>query len=428
MASGASGGLLHFGGQQTADVYFRASSLLLGGAVIGGFRERFDRRDLLRGSLFAGGGWLAGFDKVLSPRAAEWQSTKTSPSGKMLGVVDFTGEARVPMEEAFGAELDGRLYTDLSKVSAENSIVPVEQFYIRTRASKLLDNTKPWAIQLGGMIEQPFGISVQELKKMSSPRGLHLMECAGNARNAHFGMISVASWTGAPLSDVFERAKAKLDAKRVLISGFDSYATQSASSVPGASWVFTAEELKQAGAFLATEMNGSPLTSDHGAPLRLVVPGWYGCTCIKWVNEINFVNDAAVATSQMQEYAARTMQNGVPQLAREYKPAMIEQAAMPIRIEKWVVAEKIRYRVVGIVWGGSVPVKKLQIRFNPEEEYVAVDDFQQTASVPWSFWTHSWTPQQPGTFMIRLRVTDLGVVARRLEAGYYMRTVEISEI
>jgi DMSO/TMAO reductase YedYZ molybdopterin-dependent catalytic subunit len=346
----------------------------------------------------------------------------------MLGVVDFTGEARVPMDEAFGAELDGRLYTDLSKVSAENSIVPVEQFYIRTRASKLLDNTKPWAIPLGGLIEQPFRISVQGLKKMSSPRGLHLMECAGNARNAHFGMISVASWTGAPLSDVFERAKAKLDAKRVLISGFDSYATKSASSVPGASWVFTAEELKKAGAFLATEMNGSPLTSDHGAPLRLVVPGWYGCTCIKWVNEINFVNDAAVATSQMQEYAARTMQNGVPQLARKYKPAMIEQAAMPIRIEKWVVAEKIRYRVVGIVWGGSVPVKKLEIRFNPEEEYVAVDDFQQTATVPWSFWTHSWTPQQPGTYMIRLRVTDLDVVARRLEAGYYMRTVEISEI
>jgi acyl-homoserine lactone acylase PvdQ len=130
----------------------------------------------------------------------------------------------------------------------------------------------------------------------------------------------------------------------------------------------------------------------------------------------------------MQEYAARTMQNGVPQAAREYKPALIEQAAMPIRIEKWVVGDKIRYRVVGIVWGGSTPVKNLQIRFNPEEEYVAVDDFRQAANDPWSFWTHSWTPKQPGTYMIRLHAGDPGVVARRLEAGYYMRTVEISEI
>jgi hypothetical protein len=130
----------------------------------------------------------------------------------------------------------------------------------------------------------------------------------------------------------------------------------------------------------------------------------------------------------MQEYAARTMQIGVPQAAREYKPATIEQAAMPIRIEKWAVDGKIRYRVVGIAWGGSVAVKRLEIRFNPEEEYAAVDDFQGAANDPWSFWTHSWAPKQPGTYMIRLRVADPRVMARRLEAGYYMRSVEISEV
>jgi DMSO/TMAO reductase YedYZ molybdopterin-dependent catalytic subunit len=390
--------------------------------------ERFDRRDLLRGSLLAGGVWLAGFDKVRWPWPAEWQSTKTSPSGKMIGVVDFTGEARVPMGEAFGEELDGRLYTDLSNLSAENPVIANERFYIRTRASKLLDNIKPWAIQLRGLIEKPFAIAVQDLKRESSPMGLHLMECAGNTRNARFGMISAASWTGATWADISERAKAKPEANRVLISGFDRYMTKSAYSVPGASWVFTAEELRKAGAFLSTEMNGSPLTRDHGAPVRLVVPGWYGCACIKWVDEITFTDDSAAATSQMQEYAARTMQNGVPQVAREYKPAMIEQAAMPIRIEKWAIDEKIRYRVVGIAWGGSAPVKKLQIRFNPEEEYVDVSDFQQTANDPWSFWTHAWAPKQPGTYMIRLRVADPGVPARRLEAGYYMRTVEIAEI
>jgi DMSO/TMAO reductase YedYZ molybdopterin-dependent catalytic subunit len=371
---------------------------------------------------------LSGFDRLLWAEVAEAQGANTSPRGKMVGVVEFSGEAGVPMGEAFGAELDGRLYTDLSELSAEHPVTANEQFYIRTRASKLLDNTKPWEIRLGGLIESPFPIKMADLQKMSLPMGLHLMECAGNVRSVHFGMISVASWKGALLADVLEKAKAKPDARRVLISGFDTYAAKSASSIPGASWVFNAEELKKAGAFLATEMNGSPLTRDHGAPVRLVVPGWYGCTCIKWVNAINFVDDAEAATSQMQEYAARTMQNGVPQAAREYKPALIEQAAMPIRIEKWVVGEKISYRVVGIAWGGSTPVKNLQIRFNPEEEYVDVDDFQPAANDPWSFWTHSWTPKQPGTYMIRLHVADPGAVARRLEGGYYIRTVEILEI
>ena len=393
-----------------------------------GFSKNPSRRKVLRGALLAGGVLLAGFDKGVWLAPAEAHSMKLSPVGKMLGVVDFTGEARAPLGEAFGAELDGRQYTDLSRLTAENSVTTTDQFYIRTRASNLLGSQKPWSVQVSGHAGKPFGLTMEELNRIAVPLGVHLMECAGNARSVHFGMISVAGWKGALLADVLEKAKAKPDAKRVLISGYDTYAAKSASSIPGASWVFTADELKKAGAFLATEMNGSPLTSDHGAPVRLVVPGWYGCTCIKWVNEINLVDDAAAATSQMQEYAARTMQNGVPLAAREYKPALIEQVAMPIRIEKWFVGDKLSYRVVGIAWGGSTPVKNLQIRFNPEEEYVVVDDFHQAANDPWSFWTHSWTPKQPGTHMIRLHVADPGVVARRLEAGYYMRTVEISEI
>ena len=65
-------------------------------------------------------------------------------------------------------------------------------------------------------------------------------------------------------------------------------------------------------------MNGKPLTKDHGAPIRLIVPGWYGCACIKWVNEITLVDDGAEATSQMQEFAGSTQEVGVPKLVRDY--------------------------------------------------------------------------------------------------------------
>jgi DMSO/TMAO reductase YedYZ molybdopterin-dependent catalytic subunit len=396
--------------------------------VNGGNNRKIGRRDLLRGPLLGGGVLLAGFDKVRWPGPTAFPSTKPSSAAKMVGVVEFTGEAPVPMDEAFGAELDGRLYTDLSRLTTENRVIPVEQFYIRTRASNLLDSHKPWLVRVAGDVVKPFDLTIEELRQMERPMGLHLMECSGNVRSVHFGMIGVAEWMGAPLSNILERAKPKPDANRVLISGFDTYTAKSASSIPGASWVFTPEELKKAGAFLATKMNGSPLTRDHGAPIRLVVPGWYGCTCIKWVDEITFTDDAVAATSQMQEYASRTMQIGMPHLAREFKPATIEQAAMPIRIEKWAEDEKIIYRVVGILWGGTVPVSKLQIRFNPEEDYVDVDNVQKTTNDPWNLWTHTWAPKQRGTYRIRLQVADPQVVARRLEAGYYMRSVEISEL
>jgi len=390
--------------------------------------RKVGRRELLRGAVVAGGALLVGFEKMAWPRAILGSTNDPFAKGKLLGTIGFTGEAKVPMETVLGAELDGRMYTDLSALSTENRVTPTDKFYIRTRASELPDAHKAWRVSVGGLAARPFDVGMDELRKMAKPMGTHLMECAGNTRNVHFGMMSVAEWGGAPVAELVESAKPKTASTRVLISGFDTYATKSASSIPGASWIFTQEELRTSRAFLATEMNGSALTKDHGAPVRLVVPGWYGCACIKWVNEITFTDDTAAATSQMQEYAARTMQAGVPQVAREYKPATVDPAAMPIRVEKWAVEEKIKYRVVGIVWGGSGVVKELEIRFNPEEDYVPVGNLEEIAEKPWRFWTHAWAPQQAGTYLIRLRVKDPGVIARRLDLGYYMRSVEITEI
>jgi DMSO/TMAO reductase YedYZ molybdopterin-dependent catalytic subunit len=332
------------------------------------------------------------------------------------------------METPMGAGLDGRLYTDLSVLTPDIPITPTEKFYVRTRASEFLDYRKPWAIQVKGPRKQPMEISTAALRKTSKPAGLHLMECSGNGRFAHFGMLSVADWAGTPVSAILESARLETAAGRVLISGFDRYPIASSTSIPGASWIFTVDQLNSSKAFFATEMNGASLTKDHGAPVRLVVPGWYGCTCIKWVNEISLLDEDAAATSQMKEFAARTMQQGLPELARDYRPAAIEQAAMPIRVEKWVVDGKIKYHVNGIAWGGTRPVSALEIRFSAEEDFVPVDDFMQTTNDPWSFWTHAWTSKQPGIYSIQLRVKDRSVPSRRLDAGYYVRSVEITEI
>jgi DMSO/TMAO reductase YedYZ molybdopterin-dependent catalytic subunit len=396
--------------------------------MTGSIRKKISRRELLRGSLVAGGTLLLGFDGVAWSKPFQDAGKDAFAGGKRLGVVEFSKEAAVPMESALGDGLDGRMYTDLAKLSPQSAVTPTDSFYVRTRASELLDTRKPWAVRLGGLVTKPFELHLDELTKSAKPMGLHLMECAGNARSVHFGLMSAAEWAGLPLTELLESAKPKSQATRVLVSGFDTYPTKSVSSQPGASWVFNWDELKAARAFLATEMNGSLLTKDHGAPIRLMVPGWYGCACIKWVNEITLVDDAAEATSQMQEFAGRTQQQGVPKLVRDYKPATIEQAAMPIRIEKWLMGERILYRVTGILWGGSRPVKGLEIRFNPEEDYVPVESVQQKVNDPWSFWTHTWSPRQTGTYLIRLRINDPQIAARRLDAGYYVRSVEITEV
>jgi len=378
--------------------------------------------------MLSGGALLADLHGIAWPITTQSQETDPFAGGRRLGTVDFINEGPVPLDTPQGSELDGRLYTDLSMLDPRNPITPTEKFYIRTRVSEIFPDPTTWQVKVDGLVDRPLNLEVESLKKAAMRMGMHVMECAGNVRLARFALISAGNWTGVPISEILDGTKVRPIATRILISGFDRYAKESKTSVPGASWIFSLEQLNAARAFLATELNGQPLTKDHGAPVRLVVPGWYGCTCIKWVNEITLVGEEAEATSQMQEYAARTQQKGVPQLAREYQRAVIEQAAMPIRIEKWRIAGKIKYRVVGIAWGGSQRVKVLTIRFNPEEDYVPVDNFNQVENDPWTLWSHAWSPSAPGTYMIRLAVKEPAVQARRLDSGYYVRTVEIAEV
>lgn len=376
-------------------------------------------------SLIAGATVGAAFDGPWWPPVAFADAQDPLHGGQEIGDVAFVGEFPFEMNTVIGTELDGRLYTDLSTLASEHPITPIRNFYLRTCASNLLEDDKPWTIRIGGLAREEASLSSARLTAMEKSMGVHLMECVGNQRACHFGLMSAASWTGVALSDILDMVRIGPRATHVLVSGFDRYQTESVSSIPGASWIFKLEELRARGAFLATRMNGEPLSRDHGAPVRLVVPGWYGCACIKWVNEIALVPDSAPATAQMKEYAKRTEQQGIPDLARDYLPAAIEYAATPIRIERWSVGGAIKYRVVGLLWGGSVPVKKLEIRFNPEDGYVPVDQLEPPSQDSWRFWTHAWAPPKEGTYLVQLRVKEPVVETKRLESGYHVRAVVI---
>jgi DMSO/TMAO reductase YedYZ molybdopterin-dependent catalytic subunit len=388
-------------------------------------QTRFTRRDWLRISLSAGVTLVRRFDPSWWPSVAFADARAPFHGGKKIGYIDFVGEVPYEMNSVIGTELDGRLYTDLSTLTPELPIISTRDFYIRTCASNLLESNTPWTIRLTGLAREGANLSSARLTSMETPMGIHVMECAGNMRACHFGLMSAASWTGVALSEILNTVRFGPRTTHVLVSGFDLYETESASSIPGASWIFKLDELRASGAFLATRMNGQPLSRDHGAPVRLIVPGWYGCACIKWVNEIALVSDDAPATSQMKEYAKRTGQQGVPDLARDYFPAAMEYAAIPIRIERWSVSGAFKYRVVGLLWGGSAPVKKLEIRFNPDDDYGPVDHLDSPGHDSWRFWTHTWAPRTEGEYLIQLRVKDPIAQAKRLESGYYVRTVVI---
>jgi len=345
--------------------------------------------------------------------------------GELLGIVPFIDDGDTPLETPLGVGWDGRLYTDLAQLDAGSLVTTNDNFYVRTRYPDLLDPSAPWRVDIGGLVDAPSVLTLDDLLPLAAARGVHLLECSGNSRGGAFGLMSATSWDGIAMTDLLARVAVSPAATRVLVSGFDGHSVPSANghSKPGASWVFTFAQLERA--FLATAMNGEPLPPDHGAPLRLLVPGWYGCTAIKWVERITLVGEGEPATAQMQEFASRTHQDGVPKLSADYKPASIQQAAMPIRVERWRDGTDIFYRVVGILWGGSRLTDAVSIRFGDEPWANVSVSPPPTTNATWTLWSHTWRPAGAGQTPIRMRIDDQAIPTLRLDIDYYLRTIAV---
>jgi DMSO/TMAO reductase YedYZ molybdopterin-dependent catalytic subunit len=402
-------------------------------------------------------------------------------------------------------------------------VTPNDSFFVRTAFPSTLTRTDPWSIRVGGLVDKPVDINLRDLEAQIGPSQRVLLECSGNADQSNYGLMSAADWEGIPLAAVVERMRPARGA-RILVSGVDDDSRKWRTSIAGASWIFSRDDLQRA--VLAVRMNGAPLPRDHGAPVRLIVPGWYGCACIKWVERIDIVADDAPATSQMLEFAARTHQPfdsreiegslrarpfesreierslgarpfdaseiqrslgaqpfdaseierslGAPPfespdverspkarpfdasnapgasgakstddsrdverplgvrpalLARDFIPAVIDTAAMPVRVEKWIAGGRAEYRITGIIWGGSKPTNALSIRFKSGTPWVRVDDCPLPQStLTWSLWTHTWRPAEPGRYQIVLRVDDPTIRTRRLDVFFYVREIQIDDV
>ena len=351
----------------------------------------------------------------------------SSSDREFLGVVPFGrgGRRRSVLNQPYGKGLRGRLRSDLSTLDEESLLTPVEHFYIRTRCPEKLDTSIPWRIRVRGLVERERELRLEDLLPRSKPQGVHLMECSGSGTS---GLISACDWRGIPIEDVLALSTPKGSARRIAIAGYDQHErVRRGYDERGCDWIFTEGQLREAGAFLATHMNGERINRDHGFPVRLIVPGWYGCTCVKWLDEITWTDDDVPATRHMTQFARRTLQRGRPKLAREFEPARIDLSAMPVRVEKWRAGARIEYDVIGIVWGGRKTADRLALRFGdgPAEP---VTDFVHRTTRTWNLWRHTWRPPAAGSYRIRCSFPAAGQPTRKVESGSFDRRIAIDAV
>lgn len=377
------------------------------------------RRSFLTGALAWGGVLLFGSARTAAEQLAA-TSCLADPLGELVGVLPLHGPLarRTPFGEIVGGSgLDARKFTDLSRLAPGRLVTPIAELFLRTAAPPGLDQARArWPLPLDALM------------RGARPMGAHLIECAGNTDPDNFGLMSVAEWEGVPLEEFLADVPGASRAPAILVGGLD-YEQSSRSSRAGASWIFSRDDLARTGAFLAVRLNGEVLPDDHGSPVRLVVPGWYGCSWIKWVNEIRAVGGDEPPTAQMLEFLLRTHQRTVPSRALDYEPPAIDLAAMPVRVEKRRIDGRLEYRVIGIVWGGERPVDRLRIRFRAGDEPLEfVLCPAPSTHRTWSLWEYRWRPPAPGLYSIALTPADPSIRARRLDVSFYVRQVWIDEV
>ena len=181
-------------------------------------------------------------------------------------------------------------------------MTPLEEFYVRNHYPTPLVEAKPvldprnWKLKVhGNAVERAIEIGYEDLLKMPSRTVIATMECHGNGRSLFWeqqemkdvsggnwvlGAIGQAEWQIVPISHILGLVGLKRDAKSALFwSGVDG--GDMGRPMPVSELTSRGDDIG-----VCFRMNGNALTADHGAPVRLVVPGWGGTASIKWLTEI----------------------------------------------------------------------------------------------------------------------------------------------
>ncbi len=187
-----------------------------------------------------------------------------------------------------------------------STVVPTNQFFVRGHFPIPRLDAVTWSLKVDGAVNKPLSLSYEDLLKLPSKTFTATIECAGNGRGFlvprangvlwEFGGVGNAEWTGVPLATVLERAGIKEGAVEVILQGADSGAVNSDPKSPGPVHFersLPLEKARRPEVLLAYQMNGKPLTPEHGSPVRALVAGWYGMASVKWLKRTGGAMTAA---------------------------------------------------------------------------------------------------------------------------------------
>jgi sulfane dehydrogenase subunit SoxC len=272
-----------------------------------------------------------------------------------------------------------------------------------------------YAVALGGRVQNPRRISLEELKMRPTITQPVTMECAGTGRSTmepraiyvpwFKEAIGTYEWTGTPLAPVLEEAGLLDDAVEVLFTGWDSGVDLGVEHAFERS--LPIEEALREEVMLAWAHNGQPLLPQHGYPLRLIVPRWYGMASVKWLRAITVLNEPFQGVEQKQVY--RYQQDGddlgEPVTVKRVH-AVMKPPGIPDLISQYRFLAPGRHLLEGKAWSGHGPIVRVEVSFDGGRTWQEAQVGEALGPYAWTSWTAEWNVQTPGQYVLSCRATD----------------------
>lgn len=271
-----------------------------------------------------------------------------------------------------------------------------------------------WALSVGGHVQKPVRLSLEQIKARPAVTLAVTLECAGNGRarlsprplsQPWLGeAVGTAEWTGTPLGPLLAEA-GPLDAVGdVVFTGLDRGVQGGVEQQYERS--LSLEDALRDEVLLAYAINGQPLPPQHGFPLRVIVPGWYGMTHVKWLRSITVVKGTFTGYQQARAYHYRTIDGdaGVP-VTRMLPRALMVPPGVPDFMSRTRFLEPSTQLVEGMAWSGQAPVTRVEFSHDGGSSWSDAVLEEPVSPYAWRRWTHAWDATR-GEHELCARATD----------------------
>ena len=306
-----------------------------------------------------------------------------------------------------------------------HDLTPVGMHYLLTHFDYPYLVADKWTLEIGGLVDQPISLSLDDLKSLPQISQTVTLECAGNGRANiekryqsmpwHNEAVSTAKWTGVRLSDVLAKVEIAPTAIEIVFYGADHGQDSLGEHDFGRS--LSCEHAVQPEVMLVYEMNGLALLPQHGAPVRLVVPGWYGMASVKWLTRIEAIDRVFDGPQQTGTYIFRDKAEDEGTFVQEVRVrSLMIPPGFPDFYARHRTADAGPIEIMGRAWSGNgVGISQVQI---------AVDGIWRDATLTtpdsqyaWTRWNWHWDAT-PGEHVLQCRATDNNGQVQPLEARW----------